>query len=278
MTPAALLLPLALLAQQRSQAETMRALVERGSDSALVATVNRSPVAAREAMQALLDRTARPGEGDLALAGANRLAGAMAIALGDSFPLRQVMRYAAWTPAERGAKVAIDSIRFAGNAALGRDGFETALRAWRESARRAEALGDTAGMAAALGNIGAGFYAEGMLDSAASHFTRAAGLARQVHDGRTELNAQGGLANVLRDRGAYREARERYERTLALRERIGDVRGIAADRNNMGLMAAELGDEAAARAAFEEALAVSRRHALREPMAASLTNLAWLAS
>jgi signal transduction histidine kinase len=200
---------LSFLAQQSVPAEALRRLAERGGDSALRASVARSPVAAREATQRLLERTAKgDAAGDQALASANRLAGLIAMEHRDSFPLREVMRFARWSPAERGAKVAVDSLRRAGNAALGRDGFDAALTDWRESERQARVLGDTAGMAAAAGNIGAGFYGESMLDSATAYFDRAAGLARRARDTRTELNAMGGLANVLRDRGDFRAARE----------------------------------------------------------------------
>jgi len=279
MLAALLALPAFLLAQQSVPAEALRRLAERGGDSALRASVVRSPVAAREATQRLLERTAKgDAAADQALASANRLAGLIAMEHSDSFPLREVMRFARWSPAERGAKVMVDSLRRAGNAALGRDGFDAALTDWRESERRARVLGDTAGMAAAVGNIGAGFYGESMLDSATAYFDRAAGLARRARDTRTELNAMGGLANVLRDRGDFRAAREQYERTLALRERIGEVRGIAADRNNLGILASEMGDATAARAAYLESLAVSRRHALREAEATALVNLGTLAS
>jgi CHAT domain-containing protein/tetratricopeptide (TPR) repeat protein len=172
----------------------------------------------------------------------------------------------------------VDSLRRAGNAALGRDGFDAALAPWRESVRRARALADTAGMAAAYGNIGAGYYGEGSLDSAVAYFDRAAVMARAARDARTELNARGGRANVLRDRGEYAEARAEYERTLALRERIGDVRGIAADRTNLGILAVELGDADVARASYLEAIAISRRHALRDAEATALVNLGGLAS
>ncbi|HEX5819719.1 MAG TPA: tetratricopeptide repeat protein, partial [Gemmatimonadales bacterium] len=276
---ALLLLPQVLLGQQASQAEALRALAMRGDEAALRASVSRSPVAAREATQRLLERSATgDAAGDRALAGANRLAGAIAVEHRDSFPLREVMRFASWSPAERGAKVAVDSLRRAGNSALGRAGFAAAHPLWQESARRAQALGDTAGMAAAYGNIGAGYYGEGALDSAVAYFDRAAVLAHAARDARTELNALGGRANVLRDRGEYAAARTAYERTLGLRERIGDVRGIAADRTNLGILAMELGDADAARASYLEAIAVSRRHALRDAEATALVNLGALAS
>ena len=48
-------------------------------------------------------------------------------------------------PDQRRQKVALDSLRRAGNAAMNQRGFAAALPLWRESARRADALGDTRG-------------------------------------------------------------------------------------------------------------------------------------
>ena len=89
MLAALLALPAFLLAQQSVPAEALRRLAERGGDSALRASVVRSPVAAREATQRLLERTAKgDAAADQALASANRLAGLIAMEHSDSFPPR----------------------------------------------------------------------------------------------------------------------------------------------------------------------------------------------
>src|SRR2546428_172706 len=199
-------------------------------------------------------------------------------AWGDSFPLRQVARFASWSPEERVAKVAADSIRRAGNAALGRSGADSAILSWRESARRSAALADTAGIAAAVGNIGAGFYRAGKLDSAESYLEQSRRLAELVGDRRTALNALGTLGSVSKDRGELRRAADRYTRAFAIRQQIGDFRGMAADRNNLGLIAQLLGDLDEARRAYEDALGLSRAHGLDEPAAVSLVNLGDVAS
>ena len=63
-------------------------------------------------------------------------------------------------------------------------------------------------------------------------------LAAVAGDRRTGLNALGGLASVSKDRGDYRAAAAQYKETLALRRQVGDYRGVAADANNLGLVAA----------------------------------------
>jgi CHAT domain-containing protein len=213
-----------------------------------------------------------------ALATAARLAEVIAAEHGDSFPLRQVAQFSSWSVRQRRSKVTVDSLRRAGNAAMSRSGFPSALRPWRESLRRARAMGDTAGAAAVLGNMGTGFYGDGSLDSAVFYYREAERLAQSVGDRRTALNALGGTANVQRDRGDNRGARRSYDQSLALRAQIGDVRGMAADRNNIGMLAENLGDAAGARASYLTALELATRHAIPEAEAAALVNLGQLAS
>ena len=68
----------------------------------------------------------------------------------DSFYVRQISRFDAWSPAQRLTKVSADSLRLAGNSALGTSGAASALRAWRESYRLARSIGDSAGQGSAL--------------------------------------------------------------------------------------------------------------------------------
>ncbi|OLC70563.1 MAG: hypothetical protein AUH78_20530 [Gemmatimonadetes bacterium 13_1_40CM_4_69_8] len=264
---------------QTATLDRMRTLAEAGGPQ-LVEAVRAQPDDARQALRQLLDRTAASDSGTAAasLSAADRLAHAYAEAWGDSFPLRQVARFASWSPEERVAKVAADSIRRAGNAALGRSGADSAILSWRESARRSAALADTAGIAAAVGNIGAGFYRAGKLDSAESYLEQSRRLAELVGDRRTALNALGTLGSVSKDRGELRRAADRYTRAFAIRQQIGDFRGMAADRNNLGLIAQLLGDLDEARRAYEDALGLSRAHGLDEPAAVSLVNLGDVAS
>jgi CHAT domain-containing protein len=260
-------------------AVSVRALAHVGTEAALVARVREAPDEVRTALRDLLVATAATADSaDDYLAETRRLAYAYAAAWRDSFFVRQVARFAAWSPAQRRLKVSADSLRLAGNAALGRLGIGAAAQAWRASLVRCEALGDTAGMGAALGNLGAGFFAAGELDSAAAYFGNARDHAEAVGDFRTLGNAIGALANVSRDRGELRRAGELYASAAEIRERTGDTRGVAADRNNLGMVAQTLGDLDGARRAFGEALALNRRYDRAEPAALNLVNLGTVAT
>jgi CHAT domain-containing protein len=270
----ALLASLSLALQSPHAADTVRMLARDGPDSALVDAARRHPDDTREALRRLLAE----GAGGAPLTSAERLAGAYATAWRDSFLVRQVERFRSLSLPDRAAKVAADSLRLAGNAALGGAGVAAAMRAWRESLRRFDLLADSAGMAAALGNVGVGFYRSEELDSAEAYLARSRGVAEAIGDYRTAGNAVGTLGSVSKDRGDLRRATELYTLASALRERTGDSRGLAADRNNLGLIAEELGDLAGARRAYEAALAANRSAGRAVPAAANLENLGNVAS
>src|SRR5207248_623141 len=183
-----------------------------------------------------------------------------------------------WPPDRRAAKVWADSLRRAGVAAYGRAGPGAAMAIWRRALSRAMGISDTAGIAAVLGNLGAGFLREGRLDSATVYLERSRALAAAVGDIRVEANAVGTLAGARADRGDLAAARDGYARALSLRERIGDSRGVAADHNNLGLLAQTTGDADEARRQFEAALNLNRRDGRDEVAATNLVNLAALAA
>ena len=225
---------LAALVVQSGPSDSLRFIAMRLPESALVLETRARPFAVRDAISDALAR----GELDAA----RRIAAAYAVAWRDSFLVREVERFAAWPPERRAAKVWADSARRAGIAAYGRDGATAAIRIWRRALARVTPIDDTAGVAGLLGNIGAGLLAESRVDTAVTYLDRARLLASSVGDTRVEANAVGALAGVSEDRGDLAAAQAGYVRALALRERIGDTRGAAADHNNLGLLAQTGGD------------------------------------
>jgi tetratricopeptide (TPR) repeat protein len=201
-TRVALLLSLGLAgvaaAQQSQPVDRLRALAARGDDGALLEAVRGRPDDARELVRRLLayDAVAPAADADEALRLARRVAGEYARAWEDSFPLALVGRVERMSPGQRAARAAADSVGRAGNRALGRAGVDAALALWRQALRRSAAVADTAGVAAALGNIGAGFYQAGRLDSAGHYLGRARALAEVIGDRRTAVNALGALGSV----------------------------------------------------------------------------------
>jgi CHAT domain-containing protein len=274
------LLVVAITAQSPA-ADTLRLLAQRLPESALVLELRSRPLAIRDAVtdalrNAVKGNTTTIREEQLTVA--RHIASAYAAGWGDSFLTRQVQRFAAWDQATRAGKVWTDSVRRAGNAVYARDGPAAAIVTWRRALRRARMIGDSAGSAAVMGNMGAAFLEDGQLDSAAAYLGQARALAAAIGDVRVEGNALGTLAGVSADRGDVGAARTQYGQALVLRERINDSRGVAADHNNLGLLARQLGDLDEARGHFESALALNRRDGRDEAAATNLVNLAGLAS
>src|SRR6266511_2129795 len=212
-----------LLAVLQSPAsDSLRLLAVSVSPSALVLEVRARPLAVRDAVNESLRR------GELDAAG--KIAAAYALAWRDSFLVREVVCFAAWPPPRRSAQVAVGSMGRAGIKTFGSDGPHAAVVLWRRALTRATTNGDSTGMAALLGNIGAGLLEDGQLDSASSYLERARALAAAIGDLRVEANAVGALAGVQADRGDLASARDDYARSLELRGRIGDTRSTAAIR------------------------------------------------
>ncbi len=139
----------AAVAAQSASPDSLRLLARKLPDSALAAEARLHPLAVREALGETLTRAVRGARSarEQELAAARRFAEALAVAWGDSFPLRQVARFTGWPPERRAAKVWADSVRRAGIAAFGRDGPVAAIAIWRRGLSRSTAIGDTAGAA-----------------------------------------------------------------------------------------------------------------------------------
>jgi CHAT domain-containing protein/tetratricopeptide (TPR) repeat protein len=273
------ILLLGVLLPQSPAADSVRLLAERLPESELAVEARARPQATREAVGEALARSIRERQGaERELAVARRLAAAHAAAWGDSFLVREVDRFAGWSLERRVGKVWADSVRRAGVAAYGRDGPAAAIAVWRRALSAAARVADTAGMAAVLGNIGAGHSAEGNWDSATVNLERARVLAVAVGHLQVEANAVGVLADLSHERGDLTAARQGQLRALTLRQRIGDSRGVAAAHNQLGLLAQDLGDLVEARRQFDSALALNRRDGRDEVAATNRVNLAGLAA
>ena len=96
-------------------------------------------------------------------------------------------------------------------------------------------------------------------------------------DIRVEANATSELAGFASS-ARTSPAPAAYARAIALRQRIGDSRGLASDYNNLAGLARAAGDLDEARRQLEAALAINRRDDRPEVAATNLVNLAALAS
>jgi tetratricopeptide (TPR) repeat protein len=224
----------------------------------LVAAVRRSPDGAREAFRRLLAESVDGAAGTPPAA--ERLATAFAEAWADDFLIRQLRQFDAWAPDQRRRRVQADSLRRVGFEAYVQFDTRRAIELWRRGARLSASLSDSVGVARSLGNIGAGFYSAGRLDSALYYLERAYDLAVASGDFQAAANAVTNLANVSYDQGKLGRAAGLYRRSLSMRERTGDHRGLAADEHNLGLVSLDLGDYETAGRQFKAAREINRQH------------------
>src|SRR2546426_3440067 len=199
------------LAVQNPETDSLRALARDGPDSALVERVRQRNDEARKLLSQL--RTAAGGSEDsaqVAFPVAERLASAYAVAWQDSFFVRWIARFRSLPPPARQATLAADSALRAGKATVRTGGADAALRVWRESLRGYQTLADSAGIAATLTAMGAGFYFAQRYDSAESYLGLAQGYAERVRDYRM-------LGNVLNLLGLVNWKRGDLQRASDLR-------------------------------------------------------------
>ncbi|HEX2721889.1 MAG TPA: tetratricopeptide repeat protein, partial [Gemmatimonadaceae bacterium] len=248
-------------------------------DSVAASRQTAAPAEMRESIVDALERAGRNATLDsAALNDARMLAHRYAEVMQDSFWVRQVNRFAMMSRVQRAMKRRGDSLRIKGVETFTRRGPAAATSLWRQAASASRAAGDTSALAGALDNISAAMIRLGRYDSAAVYLARARPLAHAVGDLRIEANIAGHQADLSADRGSPDRARRQYLDALALRQKIGDSRGIAADHNNLGLLAQSVGNLAEAQTQFQTALALNRAEGRAPAAATNLANLAELAS
>lgn len=246
----------------------------------VVALARQMPDSLREQLRRQLADVASANTPDAErrhLEDARGLAKGYAVAWHDSLLIRMVAHFERSSARDRMTKVAADSLRRGGFQIFPRSGAAAAMLLWHDSRKRAASIGDSIGLAATLGNLGAGFLALDELDSARSYLGRARVLAERTRDWRTLGNALGSLGALEKAGASGVAAHAAYTRALAVRDRSGDDRGAAADQNNLGLLAVAAGDTAAARRSFDSALVRNRRAGRAGAAAVNLANLANLA-
>lgn len=268
-------------AQAGATAPDILVLAGSRDEPTLRREVARRPDDAREALAAILRLSVEASHPDDRMEQWDQaafLAHVYERAWSDAFLTRSVDQFRRWSTQERRQKVEADSLRRTAAESFYREGPATAIGLWQRCLAQYRALGDVAGEAATLANIGAGYYALGKLDQALRTLRVSLALAEDAADRRTVGNILGNIGNAYKDLDELTEAADYYRRALEVRPLTGDRRGEAADLNNSGLVRQALGDLAGAAASFTRALQLNRSDGRDGPAADNLTNLANLAT
>jgi tetratricopeptide (TPR) repeat protein len=159
-----------------------------------------------------------------------------------------------------------------GNAyqALGKT--RTAIEYHKQDLEVERKISNRRGEGNALSNLGTCYNALGETKEAIEHLEQSRAVFRDIGDPRGEGAALGNLGNAYRHLGEMEKAIESYERALVIDRGIGDRRGEGIAHANLG-SALESSDPAAARAHWEQALAIYTE--IEDPRAAHVAK--WLA-
>lgn len=127
-----------------------------------------------------------------------------------------------------------------------------------EAHRLASVLHDTALQAATLNSLGNLLDRQARVAEARDTYERALALARSIGERRLEGGLLGNLGGLHLDLGALDAARSHYELAIALASEVGDQQWEGNAHCNLGLVRQAQGDGADARAQFDRALIIAR--------------------
>jgi len=134
-------------------------------------------------------------------------------------------------------------------------------------------VGDKAGEATILNNIGLVYSDLGDKSRALELYEQALPLRRQVGDKAGEATTLNNIGLVYSALGDKPRALELYEQALPLRRQVGDKAGEATTLINMGLIYSALGKKQQALAYYQQALPILRRVCDKAGEATVLTNI-----
>jgi tetratricopeptide (TPR) repeat protein len=154
-----------------------------------------------------------------------------------------------------------------GECALARALFEESLAIWRE-------LGDKAGSASALNNLGWMGWRLSAYAAGRSHSEESLALYRELGDPRGIAAALNNLGWLAHHQGDFQAAHAYHEGSLALRRALGDKRGIAFSLTNLAWTVHMQGDDRRAKALLEEGLSLFQEVGEKQLFAFAVTILA----
>jgi CHAT domain-containing protein len=137
-------------------------------------------------------------------------------------------------------------------------------------------IGDRAGEANTLNNIGIVYESLGNYPEAIAQYEASLAIKREIGDRAGEANTLNNIGIVYESLGKYPEAIAQYEASLAITREIGDRATEAQTLNNIGIVYESLGKYPEAIAQYEASLAITREIGDRAGEANTLGNMGLL--
>jgi tetratricopeptide (TPR) repeat protein len=131
-----------------------------------------------------------------------------------------------------------------------------AMRLYRDARKMYEEVGDRAGLAATLNNIGLVYRSTGQPDKVLEHYHQALPIMVEVGNRSGQATTLNNIGLVYDNTGQPEQALKYYQQALPIREEVGDRAGIAQTLNNIGLVYDNTGQPEQALEYYQQALPI----------------------
>jgi len=156
----------------------------------------------------------------------------------------------------------------------GRQGnYVQAMEHFQRSLALREELGDKAGIASSLNNIGIVHKLRGNYAQAVEYYQKSLAIEEAAGNRGGIASALMNIGNVYQSQGNYLQALEYHQKSLAIQEALGNKQGIAYLLNNIGIVHKLQGNYAQAVEAFQKSLAMKEALGDKAGIGNSLTNI-----
>src|ERR1043165_8077765 len=160
-----------------------------------------------------------------------------------------------------------------GNSKRLQGNYREALARFSLAQKIAEQIGDQAGIAASLTNIGLIYCAQSNYAPALEHFQKGLAISEAIGNKAGIADGLRGIGIVHFFRGNFAQALEQFQQSLAISEAIGNKDQIARTLSNIGTAQMSQGNFAQALEYYQKSLALSETSGDPEWVRGTLTNI-----
>ena len=155
--------------------------------------------------------------------------------------------------------------------------YAEARRLYQESLDIVQQLGDRAGIARTLHNLGMLAHRQGDYAEARCLYQESLATAQQLGNRAGVASTLHQLGMLAQDQGDYAEARRLYQESLDIAQQLGDRAGVASTLHSLAMLAHRQGNYAEASQLYQESLDIKQQLGYRAGIASTLHQLGMLA-
>ncbi len=185
-------------------------------------------------------------------------------------------RYDKWTAAQRASKAKAIALEAESVAARKANDIPTAVARLEEARALYEKIRDEHSIAVNWGTMGVTHFAIADWDNVVKDYDAALVARRAVEDRILEGRTLNGLGSAYQQRGEYAKSIDYYQQAIALREKTGDLGGLATSITYLGNVYNRTGRFVQARDSYEKALPILEAQGNPQQMVEILSGMALL--